>query len=80
MINNKLRYRAQVRVLGHEARSNTFSTRKAAKAWADQGQDRLRSMRPRIDPSATLSGAIDRYLLVEIATVLGHPTMAMAQR
>lgn len=67
-----VRYRAQVRVLGHEARSNTFSTRKAAKTWAEKEQDRLRDLRPGVDPSATLGDAIDRYLREDVPKLADH--------
>lgn len=56
-----LRYRAQVRVIGQDALSMTFSRRAAAREWAEREQDRLRALRPGQSASLTLADAIDRY-------------------
>lgn len=60
--NGRARWRAQVRVKGHRALSKTFSRHRAAEEWADQEQDRLKTLRPGQSSSLTVGAAVDRYI------------------
>ena len=56
-----IRYRAQVRVFGHQHASKTFSRKRAAQDWGRREEDRLRSIAPGSAQNHTVTDAIKRY-------------------
>ena len=56
-----IRYRAQVRVPGHQHISKTFGRKKTAVDWGRQEEDRIRSLLPGSSVNRTVSEAIARY-------------------